>query len=237
MNKKFAVLPIATAMLAVFGVSEVQAELCANKSGQVYSRAQCKAKETVVPGTPGPIGPAGPQGVQGPAGPTGPSGVDTSPCTIASIAGTYSTQMFGTNPFFLELCTLVISQNGTVGDLSGCTSTKGGAPATYAISGSVTLSQPDQACSYRIRFTYPSGESWQYGLTLNSTRNNLLGSGVSNTNYGGIVVGTRWYPNGSASNAVEAAGFSSEASEAIDEMIKQQHQMMTDMLNSTVKPE
>lgn len=238
-KKKYAVLPIATVMLSVFGVSQAEAQLCATKTGQVFSRAQCKPKETVVPGTPGPIGPAGPQGQAGPQGPAGESGVNTSPCTIASIAGVYSFESVGSTPFYAEGCTFVIQPDGTYGGTSFCSGARlSGLFGPISVSGKVNL-ESGPTCSYRFEYSYSNGESWIYRVRLNSTRNNILGSTFSNAGLAGTVVGTRWYPTASAtaSSAVESAGFSNEASEAIDAMIKQQQQMMTDMMNSMSSPE
>ncbi len=69
-SKKRLMVTNVAALLGLCVATQAHAELCADKKGQVFSRAQCKRKETIVPGTLGPIGPAGPQGVQGPTGPS-----------------------------------------------------------------------------------------------------------------------------------------------------------------------
>jgi len=203
-NQKFIAANIA-ALLGLFVATPSFAQLCANKSGQVYSRAQCKAKETVVPSTPGPIGPAGPQGVQGPAGPQGPSAEIKLPCELSSIAGFW--ELDGLDPIHSgQMCQVMIREDGTMNSGSACIKLQLGSVTSQnlpIVSASITLNEPKWACRYLVNMNLANGENWKFFGSLSSTRNTLNGIFTSSLNHGSTGVGTKAYPSAAATAAAE----------------------------------
>ena len=172
-KKKFAVLPMVTAILAVFGVSQAQAELCANrKTGQVFSRAQCKAKETVVPGTPGPMGPAGPAGL---------AALNYTPCQQA-IVGSWSGYLSDANYGSLENCRINVSSDLKA---SGwCRLITRNNEVVKITSGSISsvpaLNQDDQSssfmnCKVNGSFTFENGVNAVIDSLSTLDKNSLIG--------------------------------------------------------------
>lgn len=170
--KKFAVLPMVTAMLAVFGVSQAQAELCATKTGQVFSRAQCKAKETVVPGTPGPMGPAGPAGL---------AALNYTPCQQA-IVGSWGGYLSDANYGDLEYCRINVSSDlkasgwcRIVTNKNAIIKLTGGSITSVPAMNGDDQSSPFMNCKVDASFTFENGVSATIDSLSTLDKNSLIG--------------------------------------------------------------
>ena len=197
MKKKIAVLPIATAMVAVFGASQAEAQLCANKSGQVYSRAQCKAKETVVPGTPGPIGPAGP-------------GISNAPCTQADAAnGSWAMTFVDTLSNETDICNVSFDVNGNFISPGACAQTIGLSTMEVPIAQAKLSLIYGESCGFQFRLTKDNNAQWQGTLSMDRTKSVLQGvagialSATTVRSYA-TAIGTRWGAVG-ATGTVQSA--------------------------------
>jgi hypothetical protein len=170
MKKNLAVMPMVTVMLAVFGVSQAQAEMCANrKTGQVFSRAACKVTEVAVPGTPGPMGPAGPAGL---------AALNYTPCQQA-IVGSWAAYLADANYGSLEYCHVnVSSELKTSGWCRLITNKNAIIQLTGGTVNSAPVNEDNQAslnCKVNGGFFFENGVSAVIDSVSTPDKNSLLG--------------------------------------------------------------
>ena len=180
----------------------------------MYSRAQCKAKETVVPGTQGPIGPIGPQGQTGPQGPAGASGINNSPCVQGDTANGAWTFTFFDNAASNEtdICFIAFDANGNIqaGGSPYCNQTIGTSTIQVPIVQASLVLHEGLSCFYGLTITKANSMTWIGGMWMDRTRSVL--QGVAGIDAGGGLVRTNSTSTGTRWGAVGAAGAAQSAS-------------------------